>query len=125
MIYLEKFTFFGKNNKLNKLNLIKRAENKIAKGEVNLKVTYFSGEAINKSIIIEIDKGSISFRKHNEKYQLKYFPNNPVESTLVFDIEKEKFDGYWDTCVSKGITPKEETWIPSVTNSRLGKVYKK
>ena len=29
MNYLEKFTFFGKNNKL---NLIKKAENKIAKG---------------------------------------------------------------------------------------------
>lgn len=124
MIHLEKFLLFRKNN-TNHLNLIKMAEKKIRNGNVHLKSSYFSGKAVNKSIIIEVNDGTISFRKNDEKYQLKYFPNNPHENIDAFDIEKETFDKYWDICIDKGVIPKEETWIPSETKSRLGKSYKK
>lgn len=125
---LEKFSFF--KNKLDADSLIKKAESKINKGwlsgvEVKLRISYFDGLPINKSIAVESTDGTISFRKHDEEYQLKYFPNRPNENILVFDIKKEIFEKYWNICIDKGIHPEERTLIQSETKSRIGKTYKK
>ena len=120
---LEKFSFF--KNKLDIDSLIKKAESKINKGKVDLRTSYFGGLPINKSITVESIDGTISFRKHDEQYQLKYFPNNPSENISVFDIEKEIFEKYWNICIDKGIHPEERTLTQSETKSRIGKTYKR
>lgn len=120
---LEKFSFF--KNKIDVDNLIKKAESKINKGKVNLRTSYFGGLPINKSITIESIDGTISFRKHDEEYKIKYFPNNPNENILSFGIKKEIFEKYWNICIDKGIHPDEKTLTQSETKSRIGKTYKK
>lgn len=120
---LENFSFFKKRLDIN--SLIKKAESKINGGKVNLRTSYFHGQPINKSITVESIDGTISFRKHDEKYQLKYFPNNPSENILGFDIKKEIFEKYWNICIDKGILPEGKILIQSETKSRIGKIYKK
>lgn len=74
--------------------------NKPRKG--TLRVTYFKGQELKRSLIIQLKRGFISFREDDELYQLKYFGLKKSEDE-IFDINKFTFDKHWNLGFSNNV----------------------